>query len=81
MVCPRCSEFAHRSRLYGLQEKIVSRLTSYRPYRCHECGWRGWRAKGRSSNQRIKLQVIIGSIALVVMTALISLYFSFNRGA
>jgi hypothetical protein len=40
--CPRCqSAHVHRSRL-RLYERPFKLVTSRRPHRCHDCGWRGW---------------------------------------
>lgn len=40
--CPKCGQFAHRSRAKRLDQQIRKRLTSQRLFRCSHCGWRGW---------------------------------------
>jgi FlaA1/EpsC-like NDP-sugar epimerase len=41
--CPSCSTGrVHRSRVRTLAERVRKELTSQRPFRCEDCGWRGW---------------------------------------
>ena len=43
LVCPSCSSAAvQRSRTRVMSERVWRRLTSARPHRCRDCGWRGW---------------------------------------
>ena len=39
--CPKCGDFAHRSRARRFDQHIRKRLTSRRLFRCAHCGWRG----------------------------------------
>jgi len=40
--CPSCHSYAiYRSKPRGL-ERLKEYVTTERPYRCHDCGWRGW---------------------------------------
>jgi FlaA1/EpsC-like NDP-sugar epimerase len=42
-ACASCaSPSVHRSRVSGPLEHIRRYLSTRRPYRCYECGWRGW---------------------------------------
>jgi hypothetical protein len=43
LPCPSCRSLAvHRSHARRFLERLRKKLTSKRPYRCQECGWRGW---------------------------------------
>jgi uncharacterized protein with PIN domain len=42
-LCPKCNaEALHRSHAHSSLEEKRKKLSSKRPYRCHECQWRGW---------------------------------------
>ena len=40
--CPHCAGRLHRSRARSLRERVRKSITSHRPFRCDDCGWRGW---------------------------------------
>jgi FlaA1/EpsC-like NDP-sugar epimerase len=41
-ACPRCGQWAHRSRARRFDQHLRKRLTNRRLYRCSHCHWRGW---------------------------------------
>jgi hypothetical protein len=44
--CPKCgSARILRSRSRGVLEQVRKTVSSKRPHRCHDCGWRGWGAE------------------------------------
>ncbi len=60
-LCPKCNaEALHRSHAHSHLEEKRKQLSSKRPFRCHECGWRGWLEEGqlRYSAAVVKARVV-----------------------
>ncbi len=74
MLCPQCAGHTHRSHTRGFSEKLAKTLTSHKPYRCHECGWRGWLRTGDSSKHRNRVRTIISVLVTLLVTTLLALY-------
>lgn len=76
MSCPQCGTQAHRSHSHNLIEKLVTGLTPFRYYRCHDCGWRGrlWRPREKSTGGRLGVKAILGMIITIILTLVIIFY-------
>ncbi len=60
-LCPKCNaEALHRSHAHSTLEEKRKKLSSKRPYRCHECEWRGWLEESqlRYSAAMVKARIV-----------------------
>lgn len=56
-LCPACGQAqVRRSRVRAIRERIRRDLTSQRPFRCPECGWRGWLAGAREGGRPVQVE-------------------------
>lgn len=74
MLCSRCATPTHRSRTQGFNERVIKALTSYRPYRCHECGWRGWLRDSNPLRRRDVLRTAVAVLITLVIATIFAMY-------
>ena len=73
-ICPACGLSVHRSHSRGWTEKLIRAVSSYRPYRCHDCGWRGWFGKGNTTSRKNRQRTIVSLLITILITTLLALY-------
>jgi DNA-directed RNA polymerase subunit RPC12/RpoP len=59
MFCPQCGGRVHRSHSRNFRESAIKVISSYRPYRCSECGWRAIAAPERNSDWSEKRRMVL----------------------
>lgn|GEM_PF-3325979 len=73
-LCPNCHAPVHRSSTRGLAEKLAKVLTSYRPHRCRQCGWRGLLAKEGYAVHRGVRWTVLKELAFLILITTVALY-------
>jgi len=73
-ICPQCNEpKLHRSRERGARESLAKTLLQYKPYRCHNCGWRAMLRKTQvKGGKKLSMPTYIGIILLTIAFAIVA---------